>query len=437
MPGDLHSGLRTERRGDATGAGVTFRLVSVQRGKTDFAFGLHADPRQHTLNGVQTPDLLAHLGFSQSPCAFTEGGRCLAREVTQDFDLAAFGGAFDTAWSSFQDADGHLSACGLPIAQPVGWAFSGLGGGRAPRDRRTAQPRGDGHIAPQTRKLYTSDDDVFRYVLSWLSGGAQKGWTLHYAPKHPPLSDEIESALQFLGGFASFPECPEFEFEPCRWRWYEFVPDENNVWNSSAGYVQGFFEAHVTRFASGLSGLLRSRAAMLPFGMSLLPAARTGTTVPRVVAPVRPGPVPSCPRPGGKAGYKYDVALSFAGTERPLAEKLATLVREAGAEVFYDEFYPEHLWGKDLATYFDRVYRKESRFCVIFVSVEYSKRAWTYHELRSALARAVEERGNEYILPIRIEAVDLDGVPPSLGYLDVASYPIEKIVEMLLRKLKE
>jgi hypothetical protein len=83
------------------------------------------------------------------------------------------------------------------------------------------------------------------------------------------------------------------------------------------------------------------------------------------------------------------------------------------------------------------VYRKESRFCVIFVSVEYSKRAWTYHELRSALARAVEERGNEYILPIRIEAVDLEGVPPTVAYLNIALHPIEKIAEMLLTKLKQ
>jgi len=104
--------------------------------------------------------------------------------------------------------------------------------------------------------------------------------------------------------------------------------------------------------------------------------------------------------------------------------------------VFYDEFYPEHLWGKDLAVHFDRVYRKESRFCVIFISVEYSKRAWTYLELRSALARAVTERGNEYILPIRVEAVDLDGVPPTLGYVDIAAHSIETIGEMLLRKLE-
>jgi len=437
MPGDLHSGLRTEQIGEARGAGVTFTLVRVQQGKTDVVFGVHAAPRSHTLNGVQTPDLLAYLEFSPSQCAFIQGGRCLAREVAENIDLAAFGHAFEKAWSSFKAADDHLNACGLAVAQPVGWVFAG--GGTPRGDRRVTHPRGDGHTAPQTRKLDESADDVFRYVFSWLSGGSQKGWTLHYAPNHPPLSAEIESALQFLGGFESFGECPEFEFEPCRWRWYDFVPEEGSFFNSSAGYVKNSFEAHATKFSPGLRGLLDAHAAMLPFDMSLLPASAPTRPVKLGAQPATrtSTAAPNRPRPTGGARYKYDVALSFAGTERPLAERLATLVREGGAAVFYDDFYPEHLWGKDLPAYFDRVYRKESRFCVIFASEQYKNRAWTYHELRSALARALEERGDEYILPIRVEAVDLDGVPPTVGYVDIKTHPIEQIADMLLKKMKQ
>ena len=44
----------------------------------------------------------------------------------------------------------------------------------------------------------------------------------------------------------------------------------------------------------------------------------------------------------------FDVAISFAGTERNYAEQLATIVKNAGFSVFYDEFYPEYLWGKNL-----------------------------------------------------------------------------------------
>jgi hypothetical protein len=47
---------------------------------------------------------------------------------------------------------------------------------------------------------------------------------------------------------------------------------------------------------------------------------------------------------------KFDVAIAFAGTERTLAQELAESVRSAGFAVFYDDFYPEELWGKNLAT---------------------------------------------------------------------------------------
>ena len=43
---------------------------------------------------------------------------------------------------------------------------------------------------------------------------------------------------------------------------------------------------------------------------------------------------------------RFDVAFSFAGTEREHAEELANLVRAAGFRVFYDKFYESELWGK-------------------------------------------------------------------------------------------
>jgi len=107
---------------------------------------------------------------------------------------------------------------------------------------------------------------------------------------------------------------------------------------------------------------------------------------------------------------------------------------EAGFVVFYDNYYPEQLWGKDLVRFFDEIYRKRARFCVVFVSREYRDRIWTNHELRSAQARALEEKGNEYILPIKVDDAELDGLPPSIGYLPI-SLGVEKIAELLIRKL--
>ena len=131
----------------------------------------------------------------------------------------------------------------------------------------------------------------------------------------------------------------------------------------------------------------------------------------------------------------FDVAISFAGTERKFAEELASRVREAGFSVFYDGFYPEDLWGKNLVEIFYEIYSKGARYCVIFVSHEYNSRAWTIHERRSAQERMLKERGNEYILPIKADDTELPGMPSTIGYVSLKELGIDKISEILLKKL--
>ena len=114
---------------------------------------------------------------------------------------------------------------------------------------------------------------------------------------------------------------------------------------------------------------------------------------------------------------------------------MATRVRDAGFAVFYDNFYPEELWGKNLVDTFDEIYRKRARYCVIFASNEYKERIWTNHERRSAQARALEEKGNEYILPIKVDGAELDGMPPTVGHLSL-SMGIDQIADLLIQKLK-
>ncbi len=137
------------------------------------------------------------------------------------------------------------------------------------------------------------------------------------------------------------------------------------------------------------------------------------------------------------SGYKniyFDVAISFAGAERKLAERLSILVRDAGFNVFYDDFYAEVLWGKNLADEFDEIFRKRARFCVIFISEEYKKRIWTDRERQSAQARAILEKNKEYILPIKVDETELDGLPPTIGYLPI-SRGVDHIAEILITKL--
>ena len=140
---------------------------------------------------------------------------------------------------------------------------------------------------------------------------------------------------------------------------------------------------------------------------------------------------PAKPPPGE---YEYDVCLSFAGEDRSYVEMIAGGLKVAGLRVFYDADEVVKLWGKDLAEHFDHVYRKASRFCVMFVSAAYAEKSWTRHERRSALSRAVDEEA-EYILPARFDDTELDGLRPTVGFVDLREFAPETVVTMLVEKV--
>lgn len=65
--------------------------------------------------------------------------------------------------------------------------------------------------------------------------------------------------------------------------------------------------------------------------------------------------------------HDYDVALSFAGEDRAYVDDVAKILHALGVRVFY-EYETTDLWGKDLFTHLDEVYRKRSKYCVMFIS---------------------------------------------------------------------
>lgn len=131
---------------------------------------------------------------------------------------------------------------------------------------------------------------------------------------------------------------------------------------------------------------------------------------------------------------KYDVVLSFAGEDRVYVERVAEFLEKHAVVVFYDKYERATLWGKDLPEHFDSVYRKQGRFCIMFISQHYAEKMWTRHERRSALARALEERV-EYVLPARFDDTEIPGVRPTIGYQDLRHLAPEQLGELILQKL--
>jgi hypothetical protein len=133
-------------------------------------------------------------------------------------------------------------------------------------------------------------------------------------------------------------------------------------------------------------------------------------------------------------GAAYQVALSFAGEDRPYVAEVAKVLSERGIRVFYDEYERVNLWGKDLYTHLSEIYRIRSEYTVVFVSQYYAKKLWTNHERRSAQARAFEE-SREYILPAVFDDTNIEGIPKTVGYIDLRVTRPSELATLIEEKL--
>lgn len=137
---------------------------------------------------------------------------------------------------------------------------------------------------------------------------------------------------------------------------------------------------------------------------------------------------------GDTDNYDFDVALSFAGEDRDYVAEMNEALKAAGVKTFLDADYLAETWGEDLVEFFDTIYRKRARFAMLFISRHYAEKTWPRHERRSALARALEERG-AYVLPVRLDDTEIEGLRPTLGYLDSRKTGIDGLVRAFVSKL--
>lgn len=131
---------------------------------------------------------------------------------------------------------------------------------------------------------------------------------------------------------------------------------------------------------------------------------------------------------------KYDVVLSFSGEDRKIVDKVAKCLTKNGLYIFYDDNEKTNLFGKNLYDTLIDVYRDKAKFCVVFISQTYNKRAWTLHELRSAQSRALFE-DYEYILPIKLDSSSIPSILDTIGYLDISKDSIYDICAIITHKV--
>lgn len=133
---------------------------------------------------------------------------------------------------------------------------------------------------------------------------------------------------------------------------------------------------------------------------------------------------------------EYDIAISFAGEDRSIAQSIAEKLVKDGIRVFYDSYEKATLWGKDLYEHLNDVYKNKAKFCLMVISHNYREKQWTNHERKAAQARAFSQN-KEYILPLKLDDTEIPGLNETIGYVDYRSSSSDEVVLLLKNKLKE
>ena len=134
--------------------------------------------------------------------------------------------------------------------------------------------------------------------------------------------------------------------------------------------------------------------------------------------------------------FEYEIAISFAGQDRAVAEELASRLRAKSRTVLYDEYQAAELGGSDFVTHIAELYRTKARYCVMLISRHYPLQQWTEAERTFAREHALRDP-DEYILPLRVDDSEVPGIPATTEYGDLRPHSLDNIVDMLEEKLTE
>jgi hypothetical protein len=137
----------------------------------------------------------------------------------------------------------------------------------------------------------------------------------------------------------------------------------------------------------------------------------------------------------GKAVPDYDFAISFAGNDRSIAERLFSLLNAGGAVAFIDSQFRAKLLGRPLDKDFAWVFGPGTKFFIPIVSRSYAERSWPKYEWDVAISEAKKRDPKEFILPLRLDDTLLIDLPSTIGYIDLRKHSIEDAAGILLEKL--
>ncbi len=133
--------------------------------------------------------------------------------------------------------------------------------------------------------------------------------------------------------------------------------------------------------------------------------------------------------------HEIDVALTYASEQQAYVGSVARELKDRCLNVFFAPFEKQSLWGEDLASYLDRVYRELSTICVMFISREYVAKSWPSHERQIALSRQLKQDA-AYILPVRFDDTQVPGLNPNIAFVWASEFSPAELAEAIREKLR-
>jgi hypothetical protein len=137
-----------------------------------------------------------------------------------------------------------------------------------------------------------------------------------------------------------------------------------------------------------------------------------------------------------RSGYPWDVAVSFAGEDREIVERLKNILNDSGYTVFYDFDVQHQLWGIDLRAKLADVYANDAQYMLIFLSNHYPEKDWTNFEFEIG-KNARSKRTGSYLLPVLIDDVTVVGLSSNVGHIDLRRCTVEQLAESMIEKIEQ
>lgn len=132
--------------------------------------------------------------------------------------------------------------------------------------------------------------------------------------------------------------------------------------------------------------------------------------------------------------YQYDVAISFAEEDAPVAQCISEALKKQGLKPYFYKDERAEQWGENLFNIVINRYKESALFALILISEHYQQKWWTGIELQ--IVQTVLKRGeNAYLLPLRLDNTSLDGLGNNTLFVTWDNNP-QEIASLLKKKVQ-